>query len=120
MNKSDQEFLVQKIRTQYTERENTKLDELKRLDRRVKAPANIFAWCFGCLSAVIMGSGMSLIMTDIGQTVGIEQTMAPGIVLGLAGILFAAINYPIFKGILTARRKKYASRIIALSDSITA
>ena len=32
MNKNDQEFLAQKIRTQYTEKENTQLDELKRLD----------------------------------------------------------------------------------------
>lgn len=28
MNKNDQDFLVQKIRTQYTEKEHTALDEL--------------------------------------------------------------------------------------------
>ena len=33
MNKNDQEFLVQKIRTQYTEKEHTGLDELKELDQ---------------------------------------------------------------------------------------
>ena len=31
MNRNDKEFIVQKIRTQYTEKENTQLDELKRL-----------------------------------------------------------------------------------------
>lgn len=36
MNKKEQEFLVQKIRTQYTEREHTQLDELKKLDTKVK------------------------------------------------------------------------------------
>lgn len=30
MTKDDQEFLVQKIRTQYTEKEHTDLDELKK------------------------------------------------------------------------------------------
>ena len=38
MNKKEQEFLVQKIRTQYTEREHTQIDELKKLvgDRKEK------------------------------------------------------------------------------------
>ena len=38
MNHNDQEFLVQKIRTQYTEKQNTQLDELKALDAKVKRP----------------------------------------------------------------------------------
>ena len=36
--KNDQEFLVQKIRTQYTEKQHTQLDELKELDAKVKRP----------------------------------------------------------------------------------
>ena len=36
MNKNDKDFLVQKIRTQYTEKENTELDALRELDRKVK------------------------------------------------------------------------------------
>ena len=68
MNKNDQEFLVQKIRTQYTEKEHTALDELKELDTKVKRPANVFASIFGSISALIMGAGMSLVMTDIGGT----------------------------------------------------
>ena len=33
MNRNDQEFIVQKIRTQYTEKQHTELDELKALGR---------------------------------------------------------------------------------------
>lgn len=61
MNRNDQEYLVQKIRTQYTEKEHTQLDALKELDGKVKRPANIFAYVFGTLSALIMGSGMSIL-----------------------------------------------------------
>ena len=118
MNKNDQEFLVQKIRTQYTEKENTPLDALKALDAKVKRPANIFAYVFGSIAAIIMGSGMSLVMTTIGATLGIENTMLYGIVIGVAGLLMALINYPIYKKILTGRKKKYADRIVAISDSI--
>ena len=118
MNKNDQEFLVQKIRTQYTEKEHTGLDELKELDTRVKRPANVFAYILGSISAIIMGAGMSLVMTDIAETVGIQNPMLYGIVIGIIGMFMAIINYPIYKGILGRRRKKYADKIIELSDKI--
>ena len=118
MNKNDQDFLVQKIRSQYTEKESTELDALRELDAKVKRPANVFAYIFGSISAIIMGCGMSLVMTDIGATVGISDPMLPGIIIGIAGMFMAIINYPIYKGILGARRKKFADKIIALSDKI--
>lgn len=118
MNRNDEEFLVQKIRTQYTEKENTKLDELKRLDAQVKRPANIFAYTFGSVGALVMGSGMSLVMTDIGTALGMEDTMIPGIAIGVAGMMMAIVNYPIYKSILSSRRKKYADEIMNLSDKI--
>lgn len=118
MSHNDQEFLVQKIRTQYTEKQHTELDELKELDAKVKRPANVFAYIFGSVSAIIMGCGMSLVMTDIGQTVGLADPMVPGIVIGVVGMLLAIVNYPLYKGILSARKKKYASEILTLSDKI--
>ena len=118
MNKNDQEFIVQKIRTQYTEKESTELDALRKLDAKVKRPANVFSYIFGSLSALIMGSGMSLVMTDIGKTVGITEPMVPGIIIGVIGMIMAIINYPIFKKMLSSRRKKYAAEIVAISDKI--
>ena len=118
MNRKDQDFLVQKIRTQYTEKEHTQIDELKALDAKVKRPANIFAYVFGSISAIIMGSGMSLVMTEIGSIVGIENVMVSGIVIGIVGMLMAIANYPIYKKLLASRKKKYADQIIALSDKI--
>ena len=118
MNQNDQDFLVRKIRTQYTEKENTALDELKALDTKVKRPANIFAYIFGSISAIIMGAGMSLVMTDISQTVGMENPMVYGIIIGVVGMIMAIINYPVYKSILASRRKKYADKIIALSNKL--
>ena len=118
MNRNDQDFLVQKIRTQYTEKEHTGLDELKELDTKVKRPANVFAYIFGSIGAIIMGSGMSLVMTDIAKTVGIQNPRFYGIVIGIIGMFMAIMNYPIYKSILGSRRKKYADEIIALSDKI--
>ncbi|MBQ6906156.1 MAG: hypothetical protein IJN75_03965 [Clostridia bacterium] len=116
MNKNDQEFLVQKIKTQYIEKQHSALDELKALDKKVKRPANVFAYIFGSISAIIMGAGMSLVMTDISETVGIQNPMLCGIIIGVVGMILAIVNYPIYKGILGSRRKKYADKIIALSE----
>ena len=120
MNKNDQQFMAQKIRTQYMEKEqkSTDLDKLKELDAKVKRPANIFAYIFGSISALVMGSGMSLVMTDIGHKIGMGDAMIPGIVIGVVGMLMAIVNYPIYKKLLGSRKQKYAKEIIELSERI--
>ena len=115
----DQEFLVEKIRTQYTEKQHTELDALKELDAKVKRPANVFAYAYGSVSAVVMGAGMSLVMTDIGAIIGLASAMVPGIVIGVAGMGMALSTYPIYKKILNKRKKKYAPEILKLSEKIT-
>ena len=118
MNKNDQQFMAQKIRAQYMEKTPSELDALRELDTKVKRPANVFAYVFGSISAIIMGSGMSLVMTDIGAILGIASTMVPGIAIGVVGMALALINYPIYKGILNSRKKKYGAEILALSEKI--
>lgn len=118
MNRNDQEYLVQKIRTQYTEKEHTRLDALKALDAKVKRPAAVFAYVFGSISAIVMGGGMSLVMTDISKTVGMQNPMLWGIVIGVIGLALAILNYPLYQRVLSRRRSKYAEQIIALSDQI--
>ncbi len=118
MNKNDQQFMAQKIRAQYMEKESTELDALRRLDAKVKRPASVFAYIFGSVSAVIMGAGMSLVMTDIGSTIGMDSAMIPGIVIGVVGMIMALLTYPIYKGILNSRKKKYGAEILKLSDKI--
>ena len=120
MSNTDQEFLVQKIRTQYTEKQHTELDALKALDAKAKRPANVFSYVYGCLSAVIMGTGMSLVTTDLGTTLGLPDAMIPGIIIGIIGLVMALTTYPIHKRMLTSRRKKYAAEILELSDRIMA
>ncbi len=118
MQNNDQEFLVQKIRSQYTEKQFTQLDELKALDKKVKNPANVFAYIYGSVSAIIMGAGMSLVMTDIGATIGISDPMFPGIAVGIVGLLLALTTYPLWKKILAGRRKKFAPQILELSQKL--
>ncbi len=118
MNNNDKQFMAEKIRTQYMEKQASELDELRILDKKVKRPAIIFAYIFGSISAIIMGCGMSLVMTDIGTTVGITQPLTVGIIVGIVGMVMAIVNLPIYKGILGSRKKKYAPKILEISNKI--
>ncbi len=118
MNKNDQQFMAQKIRTQYVEKQASELDALRKLDSKVKRPANVFSYVFGSLAAIVMGAGMSLVMTDIGAAVGMESTMLPGIVIGILGMVMAIVNYPIYQRLLGSRKKKYRAEILKLSEKM--
>ena len=114
----DKEFVVEKIRSQYTEQKFTELDALKALDAKVKKSANIFGYTYGSIGAIVMGTGMSLVMTDIGTKIGITTTMAPGIIVGVVGLAMSCTTYPIYKKILASRKKKYARQILELSERV--
>lgn len=114
----EQEFIVQKIRSQYTESTHTELDALKALDQKVKKPVNTFAYIFGSVSAIIMGAGMSLVMTDIGTYIGLADALIPGIAVGILGLAMALLTYPLHKRMLAARKKKFAPQILALSEKL--
>jgi len=118
MNRNEQKA-VEKIRSRYIEKQSTELDELRALDAKVKRPANVFAYVFGSVSAIIMGAGMSLVMTEIADYIGLGvDPMFTGIIIGVVGMIMALINYPIYKGILKSRRKKYGDKILNLSEKI--
>ena len=118
MNSNDKEFLAQKIRAQYMEKEMGELEALRELDSKVKRPANIFAYAFGSVSALIMGSGMSLVMTEVGAKLGMENSLVPGIIIGVLGLGMALLTYPLYKKLLGSRKKKYGAEILSLSDKI--
>ena len=107
---------IQQIRADYVEKEVTKLDELKALDRKVKRPAEIFAYTFGAISSLVLGTGMSLAMKVIGATLSFAMPL--GICVGVVGIALVCVNYPIYKHILKSRKQKYSQQILALSDSL--
>ncbi len=105
--------IVESIREQYTERNLTKLDELRALHKSVRRPANVFAYIFGVLGALILGIGMCLAMPEV-----VEGYMIFGIVVGIVGIIMVSVNYPIYKAILNSRKSKYSKTIFELSEEI--
>lgn len=118
MERNDQQFLARKIRAQYVGKEKNELDELKRADAKVTKPAAVLAYVLGIFGALVMGAGMSLVMTDLGTTLAISNAMTVGVITGVVGLAIVLVNYPIYKAFLGRRRAKYAQEILAISDKI--
>ncbi len=118
MNNKDTEYIVRAIRTKYTGRRYTALDELIALDKKAKRPADILAYVLGGIGALVMGAGMSMVMTDIGASIGVDSPLVPGIIIGIAGMALAIVNYPIYRAVLSSRRKKFAAEVNELSDKL--
>lgn len=104
------------VANEYAVKDESKVIALKKLDAKAKRPANIFAYTLGIASALLLGVGMCLSMGVIGSATVAMKTV--GIVVGVVGIAGAGANYPIYKKILAAGKKKYASDIIRLANEI--
>lgn len=111
MEKNDK-FIAQKIHTEYSAQTSSEVEKLCSLDNKVKVPASIFAYTFGILGALVLGTGMCLAMKVIGDL------MALGIVVGVLGIAMVSANYPIYKMIMKSRKAKYSKEILELSEKI--
>ena len=113
---------IQNIRKKYettTERED-KMDQLRRLDASVSSKATAAALVAGIAGALIMGFGMSLIMSDLSGILGIHQDvgMFLGIVIGMVGIMPVCLAYPLYNRTLKKEREKIAPEILRLSDEL--
>ncbi|MBO7149264.1 MAG: dihydropteridine reductase [Clostridia bacterium] len=107
---------AEQIANEYAPKQTSKVKALKRLDAKAKNPANIFAYTFGIISSLVLGTGMSLAMGVIGG--GSLIMMVVGIIIGCLGILGVSVNYSIYNKILTKSKNKYASDIIKLAKEI--
>lgn len=98
------------IRRQYVSREANKLEQLHRLDSKVKGPGRTVASIVGGIGALTMGGGMSLIM--------VWGNMTAGLTLGMIGLMLVLLAYPIYMRMTSGRKKKYADEILKLSDEV--
>ena len=109
-------IIAEKIASEYAPKKTSKVVALKKLDRKAKQTAEIFAYTFGIISSLILGTGMSFAMGVIG---GNDTTsMIIGIIVGLVGILGVSINYFIYKKLIAKGKEKYGSDIIRLAQEI--
>ena len=105
---------INKIKSQYVEtsKEQTELEKLRELDKKVKRPVQVFSYSLGTASALVLGTGMTMAMALI------PGGMLAGVAIGCAGIAGAGANYSLHEKLMAKRKKKYSKKIIEMSDKI--
>ena len=106
---------IQEIRNKYLPREESKLDELKRLDSTVQNSGMIEALCLGIGGALIFGLGLCLAMQVI--AVG-EIFRMIGILVGIPGIALMILAYPVYRKIFNKTKAKLTPRILELTAEL--
>lgn len=109
--KENQEVL--NIRKKYMPQEESKLDELKRLDNLVQSSGMTESLSAGIGGALVFGLGMCLAMEVIGHMVGLGVVLG---LIGMAGMLFA---YPVYRKLFTKAKGQYAPRILQLTEELS-
>lgn len=104
---------AEQLANEYAPKNDSKVVALRKLDRKAKRPANIFAFTFGIIFTLVFGTGMCLAMGVIGDS------MILGIVIGVIGMIGVGVNYPIYKKLLAKGKAKYAFEIVELAKEIS-
>ena len=108
---------VEDIRKKYLPKEEDKMQQLRKLHAIPTQKAQAASLAVGIIGALIMGTGMSLAMTDIGAALG-SLAMVIGIIVGIVGMVLVALAYPLYNRVLKKQREKIAPEILRLSDEL--
>ena len=111
---------IKAIRKKYAVQEQTedKMAQLRRLDAGVHSKATTASLVVGVIGTLMMGLGMSLVMTEIGELLGTVLALVIGSGVGIVGIAFVCLAYPIYNRTLKKEQEKIAPEIIRLTDEL--
>ena len=107
---------VQEIRKKYLPREESKLEELKRLDRTVQSSGLVESLSVGIGGALIFGLGMCLSMKVLGNGVFL---IVLGVLLGIAGAIGMIMAFPVYKKVYLKTKDMHTPRILALAAELS-
>ena len=111
---------LRKIRQKYVPKEVDRMEQLRKLDAGVTRKAVVISLVAGIIGALVLGFGMSLIMTDVGETLGLygKIQVVLGVVIGMIGVVLVSVAYPIYNRIARKERERIAPEIIRLTDEL--
>jgi len=103
---------IKSIRNKYIAPEEDKMSLLRKLDNQVTRKATMNAIIIGVVGALLLGVGMSCVMVWAGGW------FFPGIIVGVIGIAFVSLAYPLYNRILKQEREKAAPEILRLTEEL--
>lgn len=117
---AEQQKEIEAIRNKYLPKEADKMQQLRKLHAIPTKKAQAAALAVGITGALIMGTGMSFTMTDLGAMLGVHSdlSMVIGIIVGIAGMVPVALAYPLYNWVLKKQREIIAPEILRLTDDL--
>lgn len=111
---------IRRIRQKYQEQEEDGISRLRKLDAKVYQKATTVSLVFGIVGALVLGTGMSIIMTEFGSLLGLTDVLGfvIGVVIGLVGIIMVVLAYPVYNTVLKKEREKIAPEILRLAEEL--
>lgn len=106
---------VERIRSKYLPKEESKMEKLIKLDKKAEQPGQIVSIATGVIGALLLGVGMTCTMVWNTSIV----VFVAGILIGLVGMAVAGIAYPLYINITKKERAKIADQIIALTNELS-
>ncbi len=114
---AQQQKEIENIRSKYLPKEEDKMEQLRKLHNSASQKAQAASIAIGTLGALVLGTGMSLCMTDLGAVLG-ALALVLGVILGLIGLVMVALAYPMYNKILKQERARIAPEILRLTDEL--
>lgn len=104
---------VLNIRKKYMPQEESKLEEMKRLDALVQNSGVVEGLCAGIGGVLVFGLGMCLAMEVIGHAQWL------GVILGLLGIVGMLCAFPVYRKRFSKAKALHTPRILQLADELS-
>lgn len=102
---------VEEIKKEYQQgSEPSKIEKLKKLDKKVKTLPMVWAYVLGIVGTLIFGTGLALVLEF--------NLIWWGCGVAVVGVVPIALAYSVYKKIYQYMKKKYGDKIIALSEEI--
>lgn len=108
---------VEAIRKQYLPKSADPMEQLRKLHGSATQKARAASIAIGVIGSLLLGTGMSLCMTELGAALG-RLAMLIGILAGLGGMVLVALAYPVFNRVQKKERERIAPEILRLSDEL--
>lgn len=111
---------IKRIQKKYQTKEVNDIDRLRKLDAKVTEKATTVSLVSGIVGTLILGSGMSLIMTDLGNIFGLQgiTNIVIGILVGAIGLVLTILAYPVYQKVLKKEREKIAPEILRMTEEL--
>jgi len=79
---------AENIRRQYISHEENKMEQLQKMDGKVKLPGRVAGTILGVTGVLVMGAGMSLVM--------VSNKIKKGLAVSIPGMAVALSAYPVY------------------------